>query len=125
MGTTRAVALSVAFVWSAVILIGAFTAPAYSSDGSGGGGSQTLVGETGIGVGIVMAIPLAITVVVSAMLWRRRLAAGPGAVAWTLTGLLAALNLLGMLTIGIFVLPVTVAVVVACLQPRGVAHRAT
>ena len=119
IGTARLVALLIAFVWSAAILVGAFTVPAYSSDGSGAG-SQTLVGENGTGVAVTISVPLAVTAIVATSIWRRRRAAGPGAVAWTLTSLLAAFNVLAMLTIGVFVLPVTVALVVACLQGPAV-----
>jgi hypothetical protein len=53
-------------------------------------------------------------------------------VAWTLTGLLAAFNLLAMLSIGVFILPITAALIVACgasrpppTHPRAAEHPAT
>jgi hypothetical protein len=38
-------------------------------------------------------------------------------IAWTLTGILAGFTLLAMMSIGVLVLPVTVALVVACAAP--------
>jgi hypothetical protein len=62
---------------------------------------------------VVLAVPFLVTLLVaSALLARSRRAALP--FAWALTALLAAFNLVGMLTVGVFVLPVTAALVVAC-----------
>ncbi len=76
-------------------------------------GSVSLVSEQGSGVIAVLAIPLLITVIVGVALWFRS-RSGVLIVAWTFTGLLALFNLLAMLTIGVFVLPVTAALIVAC-----------
>ena len=75
--------------------------------------TETLVGMNGPGVVVVLAVPfLATLLVAAALLARSRRVALP--FAWGLTALLALFNLLGMLTIGIFILPVTAALVVAC-----------
>lgn len=60
------------------------------------------------------AIPLVITLIVAALLWRRGIEARPGAIAWLTVGLLTAFTLLGMMTIGIFIVPVTGCLIAAC-----------
>jgi hypothetical protein len=124
------IALAVALAWSVALLIAAVTVPVYSGTGTAGGSgssavvithtSATLVGENGFAVLAVIAVPLLIVLAVGYLLWRRASdpAGGAGALAWTLTALLAAGNLLAMVTVGIFVLPVTVALVVACALSR-------
>jgi hypothetical protein len=121
MGRTRSIAISVALAWSAALIIGAFVIPVYSTDGSAGTGSATLAGENGAWVGGLLAIPLAVTLLVAAALWKRREAQTAGPTAWTITGLLSAFNLIAMLSIGIFVLPVTICLVVACANAKNVA----
>ena len=116
MGTVRSIALVGALGWSAALIVGACVVPVYSSDGPAGRGSATLVGENGAGVIGVVIIPLVVSVVVAAVLNRRSAAPNAGPVAWTATGLLATFNVLALLSIGIFVLPVTVCLVVACMQ---------
>lgn len=70
--------------------------------------SSTLVGENGLGILLVLAVPTIVTVLVWLALHdkcshgRRR----SGYVAWGLIGVLSAFCLLGVLSIGIFVLPV-------------------
>jgi hypothetical protein len=59
------------------------------------------------------------TVLVALALWIRGPRRGPGLVAWMLVGLLACFNLLAMLTIGIFIVPVTALLVVACALRQG------
>jgi hypothetical protein len=112
MGTARVVALGLALAWSVVLVVGAFVVPVYSTDGSTGPGSSTLVGENGAGVVGVMVVPLVLVLLVSAALWRNHLAAG-----WSVTGVLAVFNLLALLSIGVFVLPVTVGLIIACAKP--------
>ena len=117
MGTGRSIALAIAVTWCIVLVAGAFLVPVYSSSGSAGDSTNTLVGVNGVGAVGVIVIPLLVTAVVGAILWRRRFASGAGPAAWTVVGLTAAFNLLGMLTIGVFILPVTVSLIVACAQP--------
>ena len=115
-------ALLVALVYSAAIVIAGFVVPFYStvsvsSSGAVSRGSATLVAENGLAVVMVLAIPLLLTLAVGTALWQsRRRGAVP--IAWTLTGLLALFNLLAMLSIGVFILPVTIALVVACAKSR-------
>lgn len=118
-GRVGRVALVFAGVYSLVLVVAGFVAPAYSTQGSSssGGvsrGSATLVAVNGVGVLLVLAIPLLLTLAVGAALllgrpWGR-------ALAWTLTGVLAVFNVLALLSIGVFVVPVTGALAVACLS---------
>ena len=121
LGRVPAVALLVAAVYGVALVVAAFTVPVYDSDSSSSSGgtsqaSDTLVGVNGTGVALILAVPLLVTLAVGCALWQRSRWSLP--IAWTLTGLLAALNLLAMLSVGIFVLPVTAALVVACARSR-------
>jgi len=113
------VALAVALVWGAGLLVGAILAPMYvtateTSPGAVATGSSTLVEENGPGVLLVIAIPLVAAAIVALVLWPRRAARGAGPIAWTCAGLLAGFNLLAMASIGLFILPVTIGLLVAC-----------
>jgi len=118
LGRVSSVALVGAAVWGVLLVVAGFVVPAYQSTSMSSSGeptqsTETLVGMNGSGVVVVLALPLLVTVLVAcALLLRARHAAMP--VAWGLTALLAVFNILGMLTIGVFVLPVTAALVVAC-----------
>jgi hypothetical protein len=115
-------AVLVAVVYSVALLVAGFLVPVYSTDsasasGDATPGSDTLVGVNGLGSAAVLAIPLLVSLVVGVALRRpSRAAALP--VAWALTGLLALFNLLAMLSIGVFILPVTLALVLACATCR-------
>jgi hypothetical protein len=78
--------------------------------------SPSLVAVNGVKVLVPLGLPLAVVLLVSALLrfrtWRG--ASGAGALAWSLSVLLDLLALAGVLTIGIFVLPVAALVSVAC-----------
>ena len=117
-GRAASVALLCAAVWALGLLVAGWLVPVYQSTSISSSGEQTrstetLVGVNGPGVLIVLAIPLLATLLVAgALLVRPRRGALP--LAWALTALLAGVNLLAMLTIGIFILPVTAALVVAC-----------
>jgi len=135
LGRVASLALLFAALYGAALIVGGFVAPVYESEtGSSSGGvthgTDTLVGVNGLGVVIVLGLPLLVTLAVGCALWpsSRR---GAMPVAWTLTGLLAAFNLLAMLSIGVFVLPVTAALIVACgtrrpgsKHPRAAEHPA-
>jgi hypothetical protein len=120
------IALGFAGVWSVGLLVAAVTLPAYSRSSvtySSATGpvsvtesSATLVEENGSGVLAVVAIPLVVTGVVAlALVFRFRTArSGPGVLACALCGVVLVLCLLSMLTIGLFVLPVAIALVAAC-----------
>jgi len=121
LGRVPAVALLVAAAYGVALVIAAFTLPVYDSAGSSSSGetslaSDTLVGVNGPGVALVLGVPLLVTLAVGFALWQRSRWSVP--IAWTLTGLLAAANLLAILSVGIFVLPVTAALVLACVRSR-------
>jgi uncharacterized membrane protein YhaH (DUF805 family) len=113
-------ALAVALVWSLGLMLAATLLPSYegtsetSSEGVNRHHSTTLVEENGSGVLLVVFAPLLATLVVALALWARRVRAGAGPIAWSATALLAGLTLLGMLTIGPMILPVTACLLVAC-----------
>ena len=119
-GRGTAIALVVANAFSLLLLAGTFLVPVYetTSTSSDGGttttGSATLVDENGAGVVLVLTLPLLVSLLVSLLLLRAPRRVGLP-LAWTLTGLFAALNLLAILTVGIFVLPVTISLIVACV----------
>jgi hypothetical protein len=120
--------LLIAGVYSVALIIAGFIVPmeqtVYSSAPGDSGTSAsssmveshftaTLVGWSGLGVVFVLVVPLLVTLTVSAALWQR---ARPGAmaVAWTLSGLLAAFNIAALKTMGLFLIPVSVALLYAC-----------
>ena len=99
-------------------------APAYetetaTSTGTVAHGSATLLEANGPGVLLVVAVPLVASAIVSLALWRRRAARGAGPVAWTCVGVLAGFNLLAMLSIWLFILPVTVCLLVVCARRQA------
>ena len=110
------IAWAVALLWSAGVLAFAF-APTYVTARSGRHGmireTATLISENGNGILVVLAVPLAVTLLVglALLLSRRR---GALTSAWFLTVVLAVLNALALLTIGIVVVPVTAALITAC-----------
>ena len=120
MRTTR-LALGGATLWSLALVVAVLTLPVYSgetttSDSTGAttttATSATLVAENGWWGLVVAGIPLVVCLVV------RTLLLGPvGRAARVAAAVVVALlglgNLLAMLSIGIFVLPVTVALAVA------------
>ena len=132
---TTTIALAFAVAWSALLVAAAIVLPAYgtatkpaSVDSSAGSttttattGAATLVGVNGSGVLIIVSIPLAVSLLVALALAGRRRRVG-----WVLTALLGFFNLLAMLSIGIFILPTTLALVVACAgtERRRIAHPA-
>jgi hypothetical protein len=121
-GRVPLIALACAAVWAIGLWIAGFVVPVYesavtSSSGTTASADETLVGANGWGVAVVLALPLLATLgVAGALLLPSRARPWAAAAAWTITGLLAALTLVSMLTIGIFVLPVTAALVVACAR---------
>ena len=123
LGRASSVALLGAAIWGLGLVVAGFLVPAYQSTSMSSPGeltqsSETLVGMNGPGVAVVLAVPLLVTVLVGcALLLRGRRGAMP--VAWALTALLAVFNVLGMLSIGVFVVPVTAALVVACASGSG------
>ncbi|HEX6876439.1 MAG TPA: hypothetical protein VF165_12325 [Nocardioidaceae bacterium] len=122
-GRASSIALSIAGVWGLGLVVAGFFVPVYHFSGwSSSGGltrsTATLVDVNGLGVVVVLALPVVATVLVTfALLVRSQ--PGAMAAAWVLTVLLAGFNLLAMLSIGVFVVPVTAALVVACASASG------
>lgn len=97
----RAFVLTVlAFVWSVGLFVAALTVPEY--------GSATLVDENGSRVLVVMAVPAVISLAVWLALWLKCTRGGPvsGIVAWTCVSLLGVFCVIGLASIGLFVIPV-------------------
>jgi hypothetical protein len=125
-GRRRGIALVVAAVCSIGLFVAGLTVPVYTVVTSGPGRaastetSTTLVAENGSWIVVLLLFPLLATSVVAVALIGR---AHPSAItlAWSVTGAVAVFNLLAMLTIGIFLVPVTIALVVACAA--GAAER--
>lgn len=120
------IALIAAAAWSLLLLVAAFTFPAYGTFSSSASvdengslatgaeitGTATLVGVNGLYAALLVGIPLVVTAVVAVLL---RVGVRPARIAaWVLVGLLGAFTVLGLMSIGLFILPVTVALVVAC-----------
>ena len=123
-----AIALGFALLWSVLLVVAAFVAPVYSTSNSAASSdlttgatsaaestaTATLVGVNGAGVLLIVSLPLVASLVVAAALafGRRRLG-------WVVTTLLIVLNVLAMLSVGIFFVPTTLALIVACAStPR-------
>ena len=137
-GGWSAPALFVAALWCVGLIVGAATLPAYQSTSAsvtGTSGSPavteststaTLIEVNGTGVLVVVGLPLAaVALVSSALLWRRRRRrSGAGPLAWTVVGLLGALAFVGMLSIGIFIVPAVVLLALACATAPRAPHRA-
>jgi hypothetical protein len=131
-GRLEWISLAFALVWGTGLVIAAPLVPVYqslsvSSSGAATDGSATLVGVNGWGALLVAGAPLAAAVVTGCALWRRAGCRGAGVLAWTVTGLLACSSFLAMLSIGVFAIPVTLALVIACgthgQNPHGVVPR--
>jgi len=119
LGRLEWVSLVSAAVWGAGLLAAAVLVPVYASVGvsSAGGDSHssaTLVGVNGWRVLLVVGVPLVATAMVGGALWRRGPLQGAGLLAWTIAGLLVVFNVLALASIGLFVIPVTAGLVVAC-----------
>ncbi len=123
MGRVRLVALGFAIVWSVALLLGGFSLPLYSTsteDTSAGTttGTDTLVGANGTGAVIVLLVPLLVSLLVAAgLLAQTRLGR---VAAWILTAALFGATAVAIFSIGVFVLPVPLALLVACVaRPAG------
>jgi hypothetical protein len=111
-----AVRLSVAaLVWSLGLVLAALLVPTYASETSSAAAGLTLSRATlaqsqGAWAVVLVTVPALVSVTVAAaMLYRRREGANwSGPVAWTAIGLLAIESLLGILSVGAFMLPVAI-----------------
>ena len=123
------ISLAIAIASGTGLVILALLAPVYQSQsvfspGTMTNGSATLIGVNGWRAMLVAGAPLAAAAVAGYGLWRRAGRPGAGVLAWTATGLLACFNVLAIATIGVFVIPVTVALFAACAAHGGRPHRA-
>ncbi len=105
--------LMAAVILGAGLLVAAFTVSAYT-----GTVSQTLVQANGEKVVFIVAIPLvgALLAIWTIAARLRHARTGVGIFTWLVVGVLGAFALLGMLTIGPFVAPVPVCLLVAALR---------
>lgn len=106
--------LGAASVWAAGLILVAYFAPLYSSTNS----SSTLVDENGLRAVILMSVPFVAVLVVAAALHYRweRSKPGAGVLAWAIVVLLGLFNLVGMMSIGVFILPVTGLLIATCAR---------
>lgn len=131
-GRVEWMSLAIASVWGTGLLVAAAVVPVYrsvgvSSSGTVSHGSATLAGVNGWGVLLVLGVPLAATVMVGGALWRRGGRQGAGALAWTIAALPAGFNVLALASVGVFIIPVTACLAVACsthgrMSDRRVSH---
>lgn len=139
---TRAL-LRAAGLWSVGLVVAAVLAPIYqstsvsssSSPGATGGPptsptqsythtSATLLQVDGLKAVAIAVLPLVATALVAFALSRRRNATlGAGPLAWTVTWLLGIAALVGMLSIGPFIVPVAILNAVACGRSAGSSTR--
>ncbi|HEX3689202.1 MAG TPA: hypothetical protein VHV28_05875 [Solirubrobacteraceae bacterium] len=101
-----------ALVWSLGLVLAALVAPAYSTSSGSSGvdgvtlGSATLVQENGAWVLILVGIPALASAIVMLALHARRAGARWGApLAWTALAVLTAEAVVGLMTIGLFIVP--------------------
>lgn len=104
----------VAIVWSAGLVLAGLLVPAYTSNSRSDVNGvtltrSTLAQENGARAMALVAVPLLACVLVLWAIRARRAGARWGApVAWAGVGLLAIETLVGLLTIGVFILPATI-----------------
>jgi hypothetical protein len=110
--------LGLAALWSLGLVAAGFLVTSYSSSNGPG---LTLIQENGLKVLAILLIPfVGVVVVALALLRRRRLQKpGVGVLVWIVFGLLATLVVLGAFTIGPFIGPVAVFVVLAISHVKG------
>ena len=110
--------LGLAALWCLGLVAAGFLVTSYSSSNGPG---MTLIQENGLKVLAILLIPFVGVVIVALALWRRRRLQIPGAgvLVWIVFDLLMLLVLLGALTIGPFIAPVAVFVVLAITRVNG------
>ncbi|WP_244930081.1 hypothetical protein [Nocardioides sp. W7] len=116
---TRSISIPLAFagLWSLGLAAGVGVAPMVSettmtSDGATTSTTRTLVEEIGSGAYALAGLPLMATILIGCLsIIRPRV--GPVVAAFVVVGALGIFNLLAMLSIGIFFVPATAALVVA------------
>jgi hypothetical protein len=116
-------AVAGATAWSILVIVGAYTVPLYSCAGDCSAEDATLVGQNGTGVLIPVSIPLIASLACWGCLRLYCTRGGPWrSIAWVFAVAAMVLTVLGALTIGMFVAPTAVLLVVACgtTQPPAV-----
>jgi uncharacterized membrane protein YhaH (DUF805 family) len=120
-----------ALVWSFGLIIAALVIPAYGTETSSQTNgvtltSSTLLQDKGAGALVLVMIPALVSlIVVTAMRFRRRQdAAWSGRVAWTAIAALAVECILGIATIGAFMLPVAILLALSVKLVPPAANRA-
>lgn len=115
-----------ALVWSLGLVVAALVAPAYSTASQSAGvdgvtlGSATLVQENGAWVLILVGIPALVSAIVMLALRARRSGARWAApLAWGAIGVLTAEALVGIMSIGLFLIPAIVLLVLAARRSPG------
>jgi hypothetical protein len=103
-------------IFGSGLIVAAFTVPAYS-----GTISQTLVQANGGKVIFIVSIPLvgALLSITTIVVRRRHGRRGVGVFTWLVIGALGAFAMLGLLTIGPFIAPVPIFLLVAVLRIQG------
>jgi hypothetical protein len=110
--------LSCAAIWSlGLVAVGSFVGVYSSSNGP----RETLVQVNGVKVIIPLLVPLVGVVIVALALWHGRHVqrSGVGVLVWIVFALLALLVVLGAFTIGPFVAPIAVLVILAITRVKG------
>ena len=106
-------------IYGAGLVVAAFTVPAYS-----GPGPDTVVQVNGGRVALIIALPLVgALVAIANIVFRRRFGhTGVGIFTWLIIGVLGVFVFLGMASVGMFVAPVPVCLLVAALRIQEVAR---
>jgi hypothetical protein len=114
--------LGLAALWCLGLVAAGFLVTSYSSSNGPG---LTLIQENGLKVLAILLIPFVGVVIVALALWRRRRLEipGVGVLVWIVFGLLMLLVILGALTIGPFIAPVALFVVLAITRVNGQSSR--
>jgi hypothetical protein len=109
-----------ALVWSvglllAALLVGAYKGQTTSSDAGITLTTRTLVQVHGLQALVLVVLPVAVCLAVAIALWHRRrgAAAWSGPVAWTAVGVLAVESILTITSLGAFLLPAVVLLVLS------------
>lgn len=115
-----------AFVWSAALVGAAFLLPVYVSSSTSSAGahsltSLTLVHVNGLGVLVPVGVPLITVALVWVALHRKCSRGGrvAGYVAQTLVWMLAAVCLVAIASVGLFILPAAALLARAAITPSG------
>lgn len=116
LSRTSAVALVVGLVAGIGLVVLGVAAPLYGSSGSAG--PATLLQVNGPGVLVVLTMPLILALVATALLLTGR--SWARGIAWACAAVTTGLAIVSLLSIGLFVLPVAIALVVACAARTSV-----